>query len=401
MKVGIVGLPNAGKTTLFNALTRAGAETAAYPFTTVEPNVAIVDVPDERLAAVAQAAGADPQVRETIEFHDIAGLVRGASAGEGLGNRFLAEIRETDAICHVVRTHADQRVPHPDGRVEPLADAEIVDAELLLADLDQAQRRLERVRKEAGSGAKEIAAERDWLQRVVEALGRGEPARGVPAPALAPDAPAHLQALSSKPVLYVANVDEGDGEPPAELVEHARRQGAGCIAVSARIEAELAELRRGEATEMRSELGLVEPGLERLVRAAYELLDLVTFFTAHRGQRGAGAGASPRAHRLGRRRQGAHRHPGRLRARRGDRLARARRRRRLRPGAGRRADPNRGPRLRRSRRGRDHDSALSGRVRASARAAGPGALPLDFRGCEPSLAFPASPARPGTTRAST
>jgi GTP-binding protein YchF len=283
VKVGIVGLPNAGKTTLFNALTRAAAETAAYPFTTVEPNVAIVEVPDERLAAVAQVAEASPQVRETIEFHDIAGLVRGASAGEGLGNRFLAEIRETDAICHVVRTHGDERVPHPDGRVEPLADAEVVDAELLLADLDQAQRRLERVRKEAGSGAKVLAAERDWLQRVVEALGRGEPARGVPAPALAPDAPAHLQALSSKPVLYVVNVDEGGGEPPAELVEHARRQGAGCIAVSARIEAELAELPAGEATEMRAELGLVQPGLERLVGAAYELLDLVTFFTAHRG----------------------------------------------------------------------------------------------------------------------
>jgi ribosome-binding ATPase len=283
VKVGIVGLPNAGKTTLFNALTRAAAETAAYPFTTVEPNVAIVDVPDERLAAVAQAAKASPQVRETIEFHDIAGLVRGASAGEGLGNRFLAEIRETDAICHVVRTHGDERVPHPDGRVDPLADAEVVDAELLLADLDQAQRRLERVRKEAGSGAKEVAAERDWLQRVVEALGRGEPARGVPAPALASDAPAHLQALSSKPVLYVANVDEGDAEPAAELVEHARRHGAGCIAVSARIEVELAELPADEATEMRAELGLVEPGLERLVGAAYELLDLVTFFTAHRG----------------------------------------------------------------------------------------------------------------------
>jgi ribosome-binding ATPase len=292
VKVGIVGLPNAGKTTLFNALTRAAAQTATYPFTTVEPNVAIVEVPDQRLAMVAEAAGASPRVPEAIEFHDIAGLVRGASAGEGLGNRFLAEIRETDAICHVVRTHGDERVPHPDGRLHPAADAEVVDAELLLADLEQAQRRLERVRKEAASGAKEVAAERDWLEHVVEAIGRGEPARVVPVPALAPEAPAHLQALSSKPVLYVANVDEGEGEP-AELVEHARRADAGCIALSARIEAELAELPGEEGAEMRSELGLGEPGLERLVRAAYELLDLVTFFTAHRGSE-ARARALPR-----------------------------------------------------------------------------------------------------------
>jgi GTP-binding protein YchF len=283
VRVGIVGLPNAGKTTLFNALTRAAAETAAYPFTTVEPNVAIVDVPDERLAQVAEAARASPPVPETIEFHDIAGLVRGASAGEGLGNRFLAEIRETDAICHVVRAHGDERVPHPDGRVDPITDAQVVDAELLLADLDQAQGRLERVRKEAGSGAKEAAAERDWLQRVVEALQGGEPVRAVPAPDVVSEAPSRLQALSSKPVLYVVNVDEGAGDPPAELVEHARRQGAGCITISARIEAELAELPADEAAEMRSELELAESGLQRLVRAAYELLDLVTFFTAHVG----------------------------------------------------------------------------------------------------------------------
>jgi len=287
VKVGIVGLPNAGKTTLFNALTRAAAETATYPFTTVESNLAIVGVPDDRLPPVAEAAGASPRVPETIEFHDIAGLVRGASAGEGLGNRFLAEIRETDAICHVVRTHGDERIPHPHGRVDPLADVEVVDAELLLADLEQTERRLERVRKEAAGptdrGAKEAAAERDWLERVVEALGRGEPARGVAAPPLAPAAPAHLQALTSKPILYVANVEEGENEAPAELVEHAQGRGGGCIAVSARIEAELAELPADEAAAMRSELGLADSGLERLVRAAYQLLDLVTFFTAHRG----------------------------------------------------------------------------------------------------------------------
>jgi GTP-binding protein YchF len=283
VKVGIVGLPNAGKSTLFNALTRAGAETAVYPFTTVEPNVAIVAVPDERLAPVAAAAGASPLVPETIEFHDIAGLVRGAAAGEGLGNRFLAEIRETDAICHVVRAHADDGVPHPDGAVDPAADAGVVDAELLLADLEQAERRLERVRKEAGAGGREEIAERDWLEAVVEALGRGEPVRSVPAPAAAGGAPGRLQALTSKPVIYVANVDEGAAEPPPALAEHARAAGAACVAISARIEAELAELPPAEAAEMRAELGGGEPGLERLVRAAHELMGLVTFFTAHRG----------------------------------------------------------------------------------------------------------------------
>ncbi len=281
MKIGIVGLPNAGKTTLFNALTSASAQTAPYPFTTVEPNVAIVEVPDERLAPVAAAAQASPLVPETIEFRDIAGLVRGASRGEGLGNRFLAEIRETDAICHVVRAYRDESVPHPEGRVDPVADAEVVEAELYLADLEQAERRLERVRKQAGSGAKELVAEREWLERVTSALARGEAARSVPPPDLAPEARANLQALSSKPILYVANVDEEEGGPPADLAAHARE--APCIAVSARIEAELAELPAAEAVEMRAELGLGESGLARLVRAAYDLLGLITFFTAHRG----------------------------------------------------------------------------------------------------------------------
>jgi GTP-binding protein YchF len=283
VKVGIVGLPNAGKTTLLNALSRAGAETAIYPFTTVDPNVAVVEVPDERLERVAEVTGASPMVRETVEFHDIAGLVRGASHGEGLGNRFLAEIRETDAICHVVRVHGDGRVPHPDARVDPVADVEVVDTELLLADLEQAEGRLERVRKQARAAGKEAAAELEWLERVVDALRRGEPARSMRAPDLAPEAPGRLQALSSKPVLYVANVDEGETEPPVELAERAARQGGACIAVSARIEAELAELGAEEAAEMRSELGLSESGLERLVRAAYDLLELITFFTAHRG----------------------------------------------------------------------------------------------------------------------
>jgi ribosome-binding ATPase len=283
VKIGIVGLPNAGKTTLFNALTRAGAETAVYPFTTVDENVAVVEVPDERLEPVARAAGASPAIPETIEFHDIAGLVRGASEGEGLGNRFLAAIRETDAICHVVRTHTDQGVPHPEGRVDPATDVETVEAELRLADVETADRRLDRVARQAHSGDKESVAEREWLERVAAALRAGEAARSVPAPETAADAPARLQALTSKPVLYVANVDEGEAAPPGPIEERAAATGAVGVAVSARIEAELAELPAGEAHEMRAGLGLSESGLERLVRAAYELLDLVTFFTAHEG----------------------------------------------------------------------------------------------------------------------
>jgi GTP-binding protein YchF len=283
MRIGIVGMPNAGKSTLFNALTSAAAETGDYPFTTVEPNVAMVAVPDERLAAVAEAAGADPLVPETVEFWDIAGLVRGASEGEGLGNRFLAAIRETDAICHVVRVHSEGRVPHPEGGVDPVRDLETVDAELILADLEQAERRLERVAKQARGGGKEEAAEREWLERVIEALGRGRPARAVPVPGAAPAAAANLQALTSRPVLYVANVDEGISEVPGEIGAHARDRGAGAVAISARIDSELAEMEPAEALALRAELEVGPSGLERLVRAAYELLDLVTFFTAHEG----------------------------------------------------------------------------------------------------------------------
>lgn len=280
MKVGIVGMPNAGKSTLFNALTRAGAESAGYPFTTIEPNVAIAPVPDDRLDAVAEAIGSDPVTYEALQVHDIAGLVRGAHAGEGLGNQFLASIREVDAICHVVRAHGEDGVPHPDGRVDPVADAEMVEAELMLADLEQAQRRLERVAKQAKTLDKEAVGERDWLEATVAALERGEPVRSVPVPDAAPGAARNLHALTSKKVLYVANVDEGEGEPPAEIVEHARAGGDEAIALSAKIEAELAELDESDAAAMREDLGLAESGLDRMVKAAWSLLGLITFFTA-------------------------------------------------------------------------------------------------------------------------
>jgi ribosome-binding ATPase len=283
VRVGIVGLPNAGKSTLFNALTSAGAETAAYAFTTIDPNVAVAPVPDERLTQVAEAAGSTRLVPATVEFHDIAGLVRGASRGEGLGNRFLGAIRETDSICHVVRSHSDAGVPHPEGEVDPERDIGTIESELLLADLEQAERRLERVTKQARSGDKEAIAEREWLERVIEALGRGEPVRSVPAPDVAEDAPRRLAALTSKPVLYVANVDEGADEVPAAVTRHAQGRDAAAVAVSARIEADLAELDPPEAEAMRAELGLSESGLARLVRAAYELLGLITFFTADAG----------------------------------------------------------------------------------------------------------------------
>jgi GTP-binding protein YchF len=279
MRVGIVGMPNAGKSSLFNALTQAGAEAANYPFTTIEPNVAVVPVRDERLERVAETIGASEVVPDTIDFHDIAGLVAGAHEGEGLGNRFLANIREVDAIVHVVRAHGDANVVHPAGRIDPVADIETVETELLYADLEQAEGRLARVERTARSGDKAAIAEEAWLRDVVAALQAGRPVRSVPLPDGAPDALRLLHPLTAKPVLLVANVDEGEDAVPPEIAQAAAERDAVAVAVSSRLEAELSELADDEAAGMRGELGIAESALDRVVHGAYELLHLIAFFT--------------------------------------------------------------------------------------------------------------------------
>jgi ribosome-binding ATPase len=280
MKVGIVGMPNAGKSSLFNALSRAGAEAANYPFTTIEPNVAVVPVHDERLDAVAKTVGSSSIVPDTIEFHDIAGLVAGAHKGEGLGNQFLSNIRETDALLHVVRAHNDANVIHPEGRVDPAADIDTIETELVYADLEQAERRHARVVREARGGDKAAIAEEQWLGRVIAALQAGEAARTVPVPDAAPNALRNLSPLTGKPVLFVANVDEGDDAVPSVVADHAASHGAAAVAISSRIEAELSELDDDEADVMREEMGVGESGLQRVVQGAFGLLDLLAFFTA-------------------------------------------------------------------------------------------------------------------------
>ncbi|MBA2262783.1 MAG: redox-regulated ATPase YchF [Solirubrobacterales bacterium] len=280
MRIGIVGMPNAGKSSLFNALTRAGAEAANYPFTTIEPNVAVVPVGDERLDRVAQVIGASEIVPDTVDFHDIAGLVAGAHQGEGLGNRFLANIRETDAICHVVRAHRDPNVVHSEGSVDPLRDIETIETELVYADLEQAERRHDRVVRQARGGDRAAVAEEAWLGEVIAALQAGRSAHTVPPPEAAPHAQRDLGSLTAKPVLFVANVDEGEDDVPPQIAAHAEAQGAGAVAVSSRLEAELSELDDEDAAAMRDDLGVAQSGLRRVVDGAFALLELIAFFTA-------------------------------------------------------------------------------------------------------------------------
>ena len=283
-KVGIVGLPNVGKSTLFNALTRtAAAQAANFPFCTIEPNVGEVAVPDARLEKLAGIAGSRQIVPTRMTFVDIAGLVKGASRGEGLGNQFLANIREVDAIAHVLRCFEDDDVTHVEGRVDPVADAETIETELMLADMESIEKRLQGLSRKVRGGDKEAVQQERLLKAALAMLEEGKPARLVDVAEEDAKAWTSLQLLTSKPVLYVCNVEEASAATgntqSARVAEMAAGQGAGAVVISARIEEELAQLDAEEAEMFLAEMGLEEPGLDRLIRAGYELLRLQIFFT--------------------------------------------------------------------------------------------------------------------------
>ncbi|MCF6255604.1 MAG: redox-regulated ATPase YchF [Gammaproteobacteria bacterium] len=282
-KCGIVGLPNVGKSTLFNALTKAGIQAANYPFCTIEPNVGVVPVPDPRLDALAAIVNPERVLPTTIEFVDIAGLVAGASKGEGLGNQFLANIRETDAIAHVVRCFEDDDVVHVAGKIDPLGDIEVINTELALADLDSVDKAINRVGRVANSGDKDAKAKLAVLEKIKVELDEGKPVRAIGLDEDEQEMLSDMFLLTAKPTLYVANVAEDgmENNPLLDKVrEFAASESAGVVAVCAAIESELSELDDDECDEFLQELGLEEPGLNRVIRAGYGLLNLHTYFTA-------------------------------------------------------------------------------------------------------------------------
>lgn len=286
MKLGIVGLPNVGKSTLFNAITKAGAEAANYPFCTIEPNVGVVSVPDERLNVLLEIYNSERAMPTTIEFVDIAGLVKGASKGEGLGNKFLSHIREVDAIVHVVRCFEDSNIVHVDGSIGPKRDIETIEMELILADMEVMERRVERTGKMLKTGDKKYKIELDIYERVLKQLQEGKPIRTMTFELEEQRIVNELYLITSKPVLYAANLSEEDvgseNTNPLleELFEHAKKEGSEVMTICAKIEEEIAQLDDGEREEFLKDLGLPESGLDKLIKKSYKLLGLISFLTA-------------------------------------------------------------------------------------------------------------------------
>ncbi len=286
LEVGIVGLPNVGKSTLFNAITKAGAEAANYPFCTIEPNVGVVDVPDPRLQKLEEMYKTKRTLPASVRFVDIAGLVKGAAQGEGLGNKFLAHIRQVDAVAQVVRCFEDENITHVEGGLDPLRDIAIINTELCLADLETVEKRAERVAKLAKSGDKTARMEQELLGKLSDMLGDALPARRVEMNEVEQGLVRDLNLLTLKPILFIANVGEGEVADPdsnphvAKVREYAAEEGAEVIVVSAKVESEIAELDEEDAKEFLAELGLSESGLDKLIKASFKLLGLITFLTA-------------------------------------------------------------------------------------------------------------------------
>jgi len=286
LEVGIVGLPNVGKSTLFNAITKAGAEAANYPFCTIEPNVGIVEVPDERLWVLSKMFKPHKTTPTAMKFVDIAGLVKGASTGEGLGNKFLAHIREVDAVLQVVRCFVDANVTHVEGEIDPIRDIEIINTELCLADIETVEKRIDKSQRLIKSGDKKIVTEIDLLKKIRDGLSEGIPARRQGLPAEESGLLREMNLLTIKPIMYAANVGEGEvadyaaNEGVKKIIDYSRQEKSEVVVISARIESEIAELDEEEAAAFLADMGLPESGLAKLIKAAYKLLGLMQFFTA-------------------------------------------------------------------------------------------------------------------------